>query len=112
MNTPGSADGIAQLWVDGTQTVNYTGQWRPTTDGGPGQPSFKATFTFVRIFVQHGVGEMFYDDFAVGNTQIGCGATIAPPNKPASPASLTLTRLLAPFFQQAFAAALMLLGLV
>lgn len=74
MNTPGQPDGILEIWVDGVQTMGYYNvNMRPTTNGGPGQPSILATFNSTDLFVQKGIGEMYYDDFAVGDTRIGCG---------------------------------------
>jgi hypothetical protein len=84
MNTPGVSDGIAQIYVDGKLTTNYTNAgFRGVLNQGPNLNSSSSTFNFTRIFVQHGVGDMFYDQFAVGNTRIPCGASPATsPNPP------------------------------
>lgn len=77
-NTAGQANGVLEMWVDGTQTVRYTG--RKLFDSPIPQ------FEIFRIYVQHGYGKMYYDDLAVGDTRIGCGpGNSIPPSGPASP---------------------------
>src|SRR6266849_6553248 len=62
MNTPGVANGVVGVWVNGTQTVGYTNALlRGPNVSNPNQNSSLTTFTFVRLYVQHGVGDMFYD---------------------------------------------------
>ena len=84
-NTAGQANGTIEMWVDGTQTVGY---YNRELFGGPNPiPQYSA----LRIYVQSGYGLMYYDDFAVGDTRIGCGvgqspaqgADITPPSAPA-----------------------------
>jgi hypothetical protein len=88
MNTPGVADGIVQLWVDGVQTINFTNRvLRGTAVSGPGGNSSQAQFTLLQLYVQHGIGDLFYDKFAVGNTRIGCTGP-PPPTPPAAPTGL------------------------
>lgn len=90
MNTPGVANGIVELWVDGVQTVGYTNALlRGTAVNGTNRNSSQAYFQFVEIYVQHGDGEMFYDQFAVGNTRIPCiGST--PGQQPSPPTGTRL----------------------
>jgi hypothetical protein len=78
MNTPGVADGIVELWIDGVQTINYTKRlFRGGQVSGTNGNSSQAAFSFLRLYVQHGVGDMFYDGLAVGNTRIPCVASQA-----------------------------------
>jgi hypothetical protein len=66
-----------ELWIDGVQTVKYTG--RPIAFGSAG------AYDIVRMYAQYGQGDRYIDDFAVGDTRIGCSAS--PPSTPtASPA--------------------------
>src|SRR5262249_17778332 len=93
MNTPGLFDGILELYVNGTRTLNYTNRrFRgPNVDNGFGNSSL-STFSNVRFFMQHGIGHMYYDDVAIGNARIGCGGITTPP-APADPFNLTVTQL-------------------
>ena len=63
-NTVGQADGLYEMWVNGTQTVSL-----------PNRGDFITTVQWntFRFYVQNSVGTMYYDDVAVGNTRIGCG---------------------------------------
>ena len=89
MNTPGVADGVLELWVDGVQTLNYQNRtFRGTQVLGPNNNSSTAKFDFIRIYVQHGDGLMYYDQFAAGSTRIGCGS--AAPAAPTPPATLSV----------------------
>jgi hypothetical protein len=86
LNTPGVANGTYQLYLDGTLVSNSsTVIWRPASDTTP--------FSYVRLYRQYGSGDMFFDNYAVGNTRIGCGA--APPpgdtTAPSAPSTPTLT---------------------
>lgn len=92
MNTPGVADGVLEIWVDGTQTLNYPGRtFRSTTPDCSSCSSSNAAFNNVRIFVQHGVGSMYYDNFALGNTRIGCsGSPASDITPPAAPVGLAI----------------------
>jgi hypothetical protein len=93
MNTPGVADGVIELWIDGVQTMSHTGrQFRGPSVSNPNGNSSLASFNTIRIYRQAGVGTMWYDDFAVGSTRIGCSggstpststpSTTSPPNAP------------------------------
>ena len=84
MNTPGVANGISRAWADGVLILNKTDvKFRQTGD----------TFQFVsnRFYRQTGLGSMWFDRFAVGDTRIGCVGT--PPSgdttPPATPSGFT-----------------------
>ncbi len=93
-NTPGVADGTIERWTDGQLVSRYTnrmfrGPLAVNTNGNRGTQSFD----FVRVYLQAiaGNGDKFFDDLAVGNTRIGCGA--APPpdvTPPAIPTGLAV----------------------
>ena len=72
MNTPGVANGIIQSWVNGTQSINRTDVLlRNATLANFNGPNSRMAFT--RLYVQHGVGTIYYDDYAVSrDARIGC----------------------------------------
>lgn len=93
MNTPGVDDGVLEIWVNGVRTLGYYSErFRGTQVSGPNGNSSNAYFDFLQIYKQNGDGLMYYDQFAVGNTRIGCTAGSAPQDStpPASPTGLTL----------------------
>jgi len=84
LNTPGVANGISRAWADGVLILDKTDvKFRQTGD----------SFQFVsnRFYRQTGLGSMWFDKFAVGNTRIGCTGT--PPSgdttPPATPSGFT-----------------------
>lgn len=86
MNTPGVANGLLQMWVDGTQIMNRTSvALRGPNVNNPNQNSSLATWSMVRIYVQHGTGLMYYDRFAIGNTRIGCSESPSSVTTPTAP---------------------------
>jgi hypothetical protein len=84
MSTPGLADGVIQQWINGVQTMDVTNQrMRGVTLTRQNSPT--AQFHFVRLYTQHGVGTIYYDDYAVSrDARIGPleSATIAPAQEP------------------------------
>lgn len=76
LNTPGQSDGLMRLWVNGVLRIEhlnhaYIGP-TPTSIGGQGLPN-PSTYLIrtTQIFVQSGLGSLYYDRFAVGDTRIG-----------------------------------------
>lgn len=66
MDAPaGSGNGILRAWINGTQVLNRT-DLNLLGTGGSG-PLFAN-----RLYTQNGLGTIYYDDFAVGNTRINC----------------------------------------
>jgi hypothetical protein len=65
LSTPGVADGILTVWVDGTQVLNKTNIMYRTSGN---------TFQFNnnRMYRQGGDGAIWFDRLAVGDTRIGC----------------------------------------
>lgn len=61
----GASNGVLQAWINGTQVMNYTNLVL-LKSGGSGP------FTTTRVYTQNGLGTIYYDDFAVGDTRIGC----------------------------------------
>jgi hypothetical protein len=94
MNTPGVADGVIELWVDGAKTMAYSGRkFRGPSVSNPNGNSSQTNFGAIRIYRQAGVGTMWYDNFAVGSTRIGCsGSTpaVAAPSAPSAPSGVTI----------------------
>jgi hypothetical protein len=85
MNTLGQADGQVELWVNGIQTLGYYNRVFRDASGKNGIRS-DADFDTVRIYTQAATGTRYFDDFAVGNTRIGCNSVltsdITPPQAP------------------------------
>ena len=71
MNTPGLPDGIAEAWVDGVKVAMKTDViWQ--------RAGSTLQWTEFSIFRQVGIGNIWWDRFAAGDTRIGClGATPA-----------------------------------
>lgn len=97
LNTPGQADGLLRVWIDGVQRIEVLNrEWRgPTTTsvhpiyGNPTRSD--ATITNTQIYVQCGEGNVWYDRFAVGNTRIGpTQSTLTNSTPPASPQGLQI----------------------
>jgi polysaccharide lyase-like protein len=89
MNTPGAANGIVQSWVNGTQQINRSDLLLRgatlTQQNGP-----NSQLEFLRIYVQHGWGTMYYDDYAVSrDARIGCSGSPAPTGNTTPPAPPT-----------------------
>ena len=84
MNTPGQPDGVSEAWVDGVKVVGRTDVlWRPI-----GINTQWKEFSIIR---QEGVGNVWFDRFAAGNTRIGClGATPADTAQPGPPQGLVI----------------------
>jgi len=79
MNTPSVANGVIEMWVDGVQTLSYTGRtFRGPNVSNPNGNSSLTTFGGISIYVQNGTGLMYYDYFAVGSTRIGCSGSTLP----------------------------------
>ena len=77
LNTPGRADGWLRFWIDGVLRIEKLNkEWR-----GPTPTSVHPIYGFdtkstvqitnTQIYVQCGVGNVWYDRFAVGDTRIG-----------------------------------------
>ena len=75
MSTPGVDNGIIQTWINGVAGINKTNQRLRASNG---INSATAMFRFVRLYTQHGLGVIYYDDYAVSrDARIGC--TGSPP---------------------------------
>ncbi|MBX7113659.1 MAG: hypothetical protein K1X64_04930 [Myxococcaceae bacterium] len=78
------ADGALEVFRDGTQFIGYYDRrW-----SGVGQPYFSQVGGAIRIYTQTGKGKHFIDDFAVGNTRIGCGSSAGDTLPPAPATNL------------------------
>ncbi len=79
LNTPGVANGVARAWVDGVQVLNVTNiPYRAAGDN--------SLFNNNRLYRQTGLGSIWFDRVAVGDTRIGCiGAAPAADTTPPSP---------------------------
>ena len=80
MNTPGVANGVAEAWVDGVKVLTQTAvMWQRV-----GTNHKWKDFSIIR---QEGMGNLWFDRFAAGDTRIGCSGSIpqgdtAPPTIP------------------------------
>lgn len=72
--TPNVANGVIEVWVDGVQTLQYTNVLMSF--------SANAVWNLVRPYAQYGDGDRYMDNFAVGNTRIGCAGGAPGPNPP------------------------------
>jgi hypothetical protein len=95
LNTPGQANGLVRMWVNGVLYIERLNlQLRgptPTSINSQGLLN-KSTHRFdqAQIFVQNGLGSIYYDRFAVGNTRIGLvsGQTSSDTTPPATPSGV------------------------
>ena len=78
MSSPGVDNGIIQAWINGTQVMNKTTQrMRAATLNQKNSPTAK--FQVVSLYTQHGVGTIYYDDYAVSrDARIGCSGSPPP----------------------------------
>ena len=76
LNTPGQSNGLMRMWINGTLRIEkLSQQFRgPTSTSINSQgllvPS-TTRFDTAQIYVQSGLGSIYYDRFAVGSTRIG-----------------------------------------
>lgn len=89
VNTGGLANGVGQAWVDGVEVLNRsTITWeRAPSASTPGNYLWNQ----VALMRQNGLGYLWWDRYAVGDTRIGCVGTITPGDttKPNPPTNLT-----------------------
>lgn len=82
--TPGVANGMIELYVDGVKSLSHSNLLITTTS---------SSFNTVRHYTQYGFGYRYVDDLAVGNTRIGCGVSPRPSSDvtpPATPIGLSV----------------------
>lgn len=76
LNTPGQSNGLMRLWINGVlraEQLNkaYIGP-TPTSKGVHGLPNPSSyLIRTAQIYIQSGLGSLYYDRFAVGDTRIG-----------------------------------------
>lgn len=82
LNTPGQADGVLELWVNGTQVLSAKNvMFRVAGDNNQ--------LGINRLYRQVGLGSLWFDRIAVGDSRIGClGGQQGTP--PAPPTGLTV----------------------
>ena len=84
LNTPGQANGIQQAWADGVQILNVTNvPYRAGNDS--------SLYNNNRLYRQTGLGSIWFDRLAVGDTRIGCigSPTTGDTTPPAPPTAVT-----------------------
>ncbi len=84
LNSPGVANGIQQAWVDGVLVLNQSGiMYRAAGDN--------SLYNNNRLYRQTGIGSIWYDRVAVGDSRIGCSGTPPPSDTtpPATPSGLS-----------------------
>jgi len=82
MNSPGVPNGVIEAWIDGAQGIaRYDLLMRDASASGKNSPTAK--FTFNRLYVQHGAGDMYFDNLAFGDQRIGCSGLPPQSNSPA-----------------------------
>jgi hypothetical protein len=83
MNTVGVADGINEIYVNGTVRLSNTSLTVRRTSvvvNGVTHNTSAGDFSFTRLYRQHGNGLLYLDDYVVGDTRIGCGGQPPPPD--------------------------------
>ena len=94
MSSPGVDNGIIQQWINGNLSINATNvRMRGATLNQQNSPT--AQMLLSRLYVQHGWGTIYFDDYAVSrDARIGCGSSSSVPRgdttPPASPNRLTI----------------------
>jgi len=85
--TANTANGLVELYIDGVLTTQYTNLLMKTTNQG---------ITRISSYAQYGQGDRYQDNWAVGDSRIGCsGSPTASPTStstppPASPTGLVV----------------------
>src|SRR5262249_46072961 len=95
VNTPGVANGYVNMWINGTQVINFCchqfiGPTDATANSGPCQSGYvsgpTAYYRDMDIFIQDsGLGTVYFDRVAAGDTRIGPvskSSSTAPPPAP------------------------------
>ncbi len=79
MNTPGVSNGVVRQWVNNTLGTNSTSLFlRGATDDGQGNGP-NSHISAISTYRQHGVGTIYYDDYAASrDARIGCGSAPLP----------------------------------
>ena len=91
MNTPGVSNGIIQTWVNGVLVTNRTNLMLRnavlTSQNGP-----NSGLSSAQLYVQHGRGVIYYDNFAVSrDARIGCtGSPAGDTQAPGAPSNLRI----------------------
>jgi hypothetical protein len=90
LNTPGLSDGLMRMWIKGVLRIErlnqqFRGPLPNTISSQKLLVPSTGRFDTAQIYVQSGLGSIYYDRFAVGNTRIGpasVGGDITPPARP------------------------------
>lgn len=95
LGTPGVSNGVVETWINGVQTLGYYNQPFINVVGNAGNAYYNSDMklNLIRIYTQLGHGFKYMDDFAVGDTRIGCSGSPSQSNDvtpPASPVGLTI----------------------
>lgn len=83
--TPGQRNGVIRNWINGVQGVNITNALMD-------QVGQQSAMRGVRLYVQDGMGTIYYDDYAVSrDARIGCNGSPTPSDTipPATPSGFT-----------------------
>ncbi|MDI3461633.1 MAG: hypothetical protein OJF50_000454 [Nitrospira sp.] len=78
--TANTANGLVELYIDGVLTTRYTNLLMKSTAHG---------ITMIRAYAQNGKGDRYQDDWAVGNSRIGCSGSPSPSTTTPPPATPT-----------------------
>lgn len=91
LNDPGVSNGLVRMWVNGTLCIESLNHQfigpTPTSIGLSNLPNpSTGTLRTTQVYLQSGLGTIYYDRLAVGNTRIGATkSTSADSTPPASP---------------------------
>ncbi len=94
MNTPGVANGVVRFWINDVMVNQYTNLLLrgASNNGNFNTPTSNVAFT--RVYRQHGLGALYYDDVAFSrDARIGLGGSPPPVDTtpPAVPTGLGVT---------------------
>lgn len=80
LNTPGVANGVQRAWVDGVLVLDTSGiMFRQSGDN--------SLYNNNRLYRQTGLGSIWFDRMAAGDTRIGCVGGTTDTTPPAPPAN-------------------------
>jgi len=85
-----NSDGVAETWIDGTLVSRYVNWRMQPAAGSGGALAYWGPFIMYRQGASQG-SIVYFDDIAMGDERIGCGA-IAPPPAPNAPTGIQLTK--------------------
>ena len=90
LNTPGQSNGLIRLWINGVlraEQLNKAYIGPTSTSKSPSGLPTPSTYLIrtAQIYIQAGLGSLYYDRFAVGDGRIGTSTTSSDTTSPTTP---------------------------